>query len=105
MEELFRECHTKGIKMFCTSTDSLYILTKDLPQLQHHIGKELGKLKIEAQGDRACFAGYRLYALGDNKVILPNRSGRTFIEEHKGSVCGGVFNDFVKKYYKEGHHV
>ena len=101
MEELFRECHNKGIKMFCTSTDSLYILTKDLPQLEHHIGKELGKLKIEAQGERACFAGYRLYAIDEHKVILPNRSGKDFIEAHKGS----VFNDFVNKYYKKGNHV
>ena len=94
MEDLFRECHNKGIRMFCTSTDSVYILTKDLPKLEHHIGKDIGKLKIEAEGDKACFAGYRLYAIGDSKVILPNRSGK-----------GLTFNDFVKKYYKGGCHI
>ena len=109
MEELFRECHEKGIKMFCTSTDSLYILTKDLPQLRHHLGKEIGKLKIEAQGDKACFAGYRLYAIGEEKVILPNRSGKEFIEAHAGGLGnkvahkGSVFNEFVKKYFKNSH--
>ena len=89
MEGLFRECHSKGIKMFCTSTDSLYILSKDVKQLEHHIGKEIGKLKIEAQGERACFAGYRLYALGDQKIVLPNRTAKDL-----------TFDRFVQKYYR-----
>ena len=93
MEQLFTECHSKGIKMFCTSTDSLYILSKDVKQLDHHIGKELGKLKIESQGDRACFAGYRLYAVG-TKIVLPNRTAK-----------GLTFDRFVQKYYRVGSKI
>ena len=74
MEELFREYHKNKIDMFCTSTDSLYIKTADLNKLEHHIdNKQLGKLKIETQGNRGCFAGYRLYAIDNITIVLPNQ--------------------------------
>ena len=99
MEELFRECHNKGIQMFCTSTDSLYVKSEDASKLAHHIdSKQLGKLKIEATADKACFAGYRLYALGSSKIILPNTSGQEFKEKHGDN----SFDVFVKKYFRGG---
>ena len=100
MEQLFRECHNKGIKMYCTSTDSLYIRSKDVPKLSSHIdAKALGKLKVEAEADKACFAGYRLYALGNTKIILTNQSGKEFRDKHGEN----SFNVFVQKYFKGGH--
>ena len=101
MEQLFRECHNKDIKMYCTSTDSLYIRSKDVPKLTHHIdSKALGKLKVEAEADKACFAGYRLYALGNTKIILTNQSGKEFREKHGEN----SFNAFVQKYFKGAGH-
>ena len=54
--------------MIYTSTDSLTILTKDLPLMKEFINAtELGKLKIEAQGDKAVFIRKGLYYINDKK--------------------------------------
>ena len=67
-EKLFRYCHSNNIPMYYSSTDSIAVPTRCLPMLKEFMDdKELGKLKIEAQGDHAMFIAYGLYYVNDNK--------------------------------------
>jgi hypothetical protein len=63
MNELFDECSGKGIAVYMSNTDSLLIDTRNVERLNYRIGKQLGRLKVEAVGVNAIVERANCYYL------------------------------------------
>jgi hypothetical protein len=68
MNQLFDECDELGISVYYHHTDCLLVETSKVSLLKDWIGNELGKLKVEAQGEDAVILNMKCYRVGTEHI-------------------------------------
>ena len=95
-ERVFRFCHNHNIPMYYSSTDSIAVPTRCLSLMTELMDEsELGKLKIEAQGDDAIFIAWGLYYINDHKWCAQSTDHNKVIEYCKQKQIS------IREYYNE----